>query len=109
MPNPEYIFFKIEFIPEEFLEQYKHVIIVDSDGRVYAIVEKGMYGLPQAGKVASDELLPRLKKAGYVPTGRIPGLFKHTTRMVYFALVVDDFLVMYTDLQDFAHLSMTLK
>jgi hypothetical protein len=68
-----------------------------------------MYGLPQAGKVASDVLLPHLHKAGYAPTGRIAGLFKHTTNSVYFALVVDDFLVQYTVPDDFAHLATTLS
>jgi hypothetical protein len=58
-----------------------------------AQVLKGMYGLPQAGKVASDALLLRLQAAEYVLTGRIPGLFKHTTNTIYFVLVVDDFLV----------------
>jgi hypothetical protein len=61
-----------------------------------------MYGLPQAGKVASDALLPHLRQAGYTKTGRIPGLFKHKSNMVYFALVVDDFLVQYSNLKDFA-------
>jgi hypothetical protein len=68
-----------------------------------------MYGLPQAGKVASNALLPRLKAAGYVETGRIPGLFKHTSNSIYFALVVDDFLVQYSNITDFTHLACTLK
>ena len=38
-----------------------------------ARVDKGMYGLPQAGKVASDHLIPRLKEAGYEETGRTQG------------------------------------
>jgi hypothetical protein len=68
---------------------------VDETGNLYAKVNKGMYGLPQAGKVvASDFLLPRLAKAGYIEAGRTPGLFKHKTNStIKFALVVDDFLV----------------
>jgi hypothetical protein len=67
---------------------------VDEAGNLYAEVNKGMYGLPQAGKVASDFLLPRLAKAGYIEAGRTPsGLFKHKTNSIKFALVVDDFLV----------------
>jgi Reverse transcriptase (RNA-dependent DNA polymerase) len=109
LPTPEYVFFKADTIPESFLSQYAHKIVTTPDGRIYAKVLKGMYGLPQAGKVASDALLPRLKAAGYTPTGRIPGLFKHATKTVYFALVVDDFLVQYTQREDFEHLANTLR
>jgi hypothetical protein len=28
------------------------------DGYLYAEVSKGMYGLPQAGRIANDELVP---------------------------------------------------
>jgi hypothetical protein len=43
--------------------------------------------------------------------GRIAGLFRHNTDSVsrYFALVVDNFLVQYTDPDDFAHLAKTLS
>jgi Reverse transcriptase (RNA-dependent DNA polymerase) len=109
LPNPEYIFFSKDIVPEHFQQQYKHIFDTHTGDRIYARVDKGMYGLPQAGKVASDTLLPRLQKAGYGPTGRIAGLYKHKTRQVYFALVVDDFLVMHCNIQDFAHLSTTLK
>jgi hypothetical protein len=77
------VFFLASLIPQEFLDQYRDKIVIDDKGHVYARVEKGMYGLPQAGKVASDALLPRLKQAGYVETGRIPGLFKHKTNSIY--------------------------
>jgi hypothetical protein len=57
-----------------------------------AHVEKGMYGLPQVGKVASDCLLPRLAATVYNANGITPGLYKHTANSIIFALVVDDFL-----------------
>ena len=60
-------------------------------------------------KVASDYLIPRLKEAGYVETGATPGLFKHVSNSIVFALVVDDFFVQYTDMEDFNHLADTLK
>jgi Reverse transcriptase (RNA-dependent DNA polymerase) len=108
LPEFEYVFFRRDTIPDEFFEQYKHIIFVTADGYIYARVEKGMYGLRQAGKVASDALIPRLAAAGYVETGRIPGLFKHKTNSILFALVVDDFLVQYSDIRDFTHLVDTL-
>ena len=68
-----------------------------------------MYGLPQAGKVANDQLLPRLAVAGYHETGVTPGLFKHESNSIIFCLVVDDFFIQYTDLEDLHHLTNTLK
>jgi Reverse transcriptase (RNA-dependent DNA polymerase) len=109
LPTPEYVFFKKDTIPEDFLQQYKEAITITQEGYVYARVTKGMYGLPQAGKVTSDVLLPRLFTAGYKETGRIPRMFKHTTNSVYFVLVVDDFLVQYINPKDFQHLASTLQ
>jgi hypothetical protein len=68
LPNYEYVFFLASLIPPEFWEQYKDKIEVDSKGYVYARVEKGMYGLPQVGKVASNALLPRLKALAHSST-----------------------------------------
>jgi Reverse transcriptase (RNA-dependent DNA polymerase) len=82
---------------------------LEPDGYNYARVDKGMYGLPQAGKVASDYLIPRLKAAGYEETGRVPGLFKHTSNSIIFALVVDDFLIQYSKLEDLEYLFSTLR
>ncbi len=39
----------------------------DHDGYYYVEIGKGMYGLPQASRVAYDALAPRLQKAGYLP------------------------------------------
>ena len=96
------------YIPTDIQEQYnlKEYIV---DGHVYAEISKGMYGLPQAGKVASDFLIPRLAAAGYHETGVIPGLFKHESNSVTFALVVDDFLIKYSDQKDLDHLKNTLN
>ena len=68
-----------------------------------------MYGLPQAGRVASDHLIPRLKAAGYQEAGRTPGLFCHTTNGTMFALVVDDFLVHHTLEEALQHLTSVLR
>jgi hypothetical protein len=109
LPNAEYIRFLADTLPPDIWEQYNIADYVDDKGYVYSRVDKGMYGLPQAGKVASDCLIPRLKAAGYEPTGRTPGLFKHKANSIIFALVVDDFLVQYSDLADLEHLQSTLR
>ena len=86
------------------------------NGYIYIEVSKGMYGLPQAGRVASDELIPRLEAAGYMRTKTTPGLFKHKTNSVVFCLTVDNFGVKYTlkegasdPREDALHLRDTLK
>jgi Reverse transcriptase (RNA-dependent DNA polymerase) len=109
LPHAEFVRFRREDIPQDIWTQYNLDHYVTADDYIYARVDKGMYGLPQAGKVASDFLIPRLKAAGYIETGTTPGLFKHQTNSIIFALVVDDFFVQYTDLEDFEHLAATLK
>ncbi|MGL5937078.1 MAG: reverse transcriptase domain-containing protein, partial [Cetobacterium sp.] len=108
LPNKEYIRIPLLYIPAEIIEQYNLTDMIE-DGHLYAEISKGMYGLPQAGIVAENLLLPRLAAAGYHPTGHTPGLFKHVSNSITFALVVDDFLIKYTDIKDLHHLTDTLK
>ena len=103
LPTPEYIRFRANLIPRGIWEQYD----LDQychNGWLYAQVGKGMYGLPQAGKVANDHLVPRLHAAGYTETGRTPGLFSHKDNGIVFALIVDDFIVHHTTEQALEHL-----
>jgi hypothetical protein len=51
MERFEYVRIKIDDIPEEIIVEYKLKDKV-SDGYVYVEVQKGMYGLPQAGILA---------------------------------------------------------
>ena len=108
LPNKEYIRIPLLYVPQDIIDQYNLTEFIE-DGAVYAEISKGMYGLPQAGIVAENFLLPRLAEAGYHPTGRTPGLFKHVSNSITFALVVDDFLIKYTDIKDLHHLTDTLK
>ena len=50
-----------------------------------------MYGLPQAGILANQQLVGRLELQGYSPCKHTPGLWRHKCRPVTFSLVVDDF------------------
>jgi hypothetical protein len=102
LPQAEYIRYMANTIPTDVWKQYNLENFVDDRGYVYARVDKGMYG-----KVASDGLFPRLKATGYT-AGVTPGLFKHATNSIIFALVVDDFLVQYSTDEDLAHLQHTL-
>mmetsp|Transcript_13255 Transcript_13255/g.19060 ORF Transcript_13255/g.19060 Transcript_13255/m.19060 type:complete len:160 (-) Transcript_13255:125-604(-) len=76
--------------------------------RSYVEIQKGMYGLPQAGKIANDQLIKLLKPHGYTECDITPGLWKHATRSIQFCLVVDDFGIKYTDPDDVTHQIPTL-
>jgi len=77
----------------------------------YIVVEisKGIYGLPEAGKLAQERLYKHLSNHGYVPAANTPGLLSHKTRDTYFTLVVDDFGVYYTNVEDVEYLIETLQ
>ncbi len=108
MPKPEYLGIPVKLIPPEFIEEYNlhHLIYNDM---LYVRIDKGMYGLPQAGKLAHDQLKAHLKTYDYEPCRLTPGLWTHKTRPISFTLVVDDFGVKYTRQQDADHLINALK
>jgi hypothetical protein len=76
---------------------------------VYVKVCKSVYGLPQAGKIANDVLVPYLAQHLYMQSKRIPGLFNHTTRPISFCLIVDDFGVKYVGEEHAVHLRDVLQ
>ncbi len=49
MTCPEYMRKKIKDLPEEFVTMYNLTDKATSDDFVYIKIQKGMYGLPQAG------------------------------------------------------------
>eukprot|EP00957_Ditylum_brightwellii_P138607 10564415-Ditylum_brightwellii.AAC.1 len=73
-------------IPEKFKKEYNLDEIVQDDD-VYVEIHKGMYGLPQAGKIANDQLIKHLAKLGYSPVHHTPGLWKHKDRDIPFCIV----------------------
>jgi hypothetical protein len=79
------------------------------DGKVYIEIQKGMYGLPQAGILANELLQPILAKYGYQPTTHTHCLWKHDTRPISFLLVVDDFGVKYVGREHAQHLMGCIK
>jgi hypothetical protein len=61
------------------------------NGYVYCDINKGMYGLPQAGILANSDLIIHLKHNGY----DTPCLITHQTQPISFCLVPDDIGVKY--------------
>ena len=52
-------------ILDEIISEYNLEGKVHTDGCVYIEIQKGMYGLPQAGMLANKLLKCRLAKHGY--------------------------------------------
>ena len=108
MPYKDFAYMRIpiNIIPPQILTMYKHLIHKD---HIYLEVSKGIYGLPQAGKLANEQLIRHLAPYGYAPCSITPGLWKHETRNISFLLVVDDFGIKYTDKRDAEHLLDALR
>ena len=74
LPDPEYMKFHISTIPQEIIDEYNLLDIVDNHGFVYVKIFKGMYGLKQAGIIAHKSLIHHLEPFGYHPACHTPGL-----------------------------------
>ena len=84
----------LDIIPEEIIQQYNLRNLVHK-GFVYMKTQKGMYGIPQEGKIANDKLKLHLANFEYKPAPITPGLWQHQTRPLQFPLVVDDVGITY--------------
>eukprot|EP00804_Cyclotella_cryptica_P017098 CCRYP_003348-RA/>CCRYP_003348-RA protein AED:0.29 eAED:0.29 QI:0/0/0/1/1/1/2/0/539 len=90
MECPEYMGLKLSDIPSNIIELY-HLRDIAHDGYVFVRIQKGMYGLPQAGIIAQQLLEQLLHAKGYHQSKINPGFWTHNWRPIYFALCVDDF------------------
>ena len=108
LPEAEYVRFRMDLIPAEYASAHNLYAMVAPDGFIYARVNKAWYGLKQAGRIAHDDLVAHLAKAGYKKNDIIEGYFRHEDRDIDFTLVVDDFLIKYTDDRDLEHLQETI-
>ncbi len=68
-----------------------------------------MYGLPQAGIISQELLGDRLKLHGYSQSKTTPGLWKHNSRPIVFALVADNFGVKFVGKENAQHLLDTIQ
>ena len=100
---------KAKYFSHDFREKYNLNQKINSDGYIYCVIQKGMYGLKQAAILAYKQLVKNLKQDGYEPAEGTTGLWHHTSRPTKFALCVDDFGVKYFSKNDAKHLIKTLK
>ena len=73
----------LEIIPEEITQLY-NLIKLAHKGFVYMEIHKGMYGLPQGGKIENDKLKLHLAKFGYEPASVTPILWRNQTSSLQF-------------------------
>ncbi len=55
---------KLKDLPQEFVDMYDLTKIVEDDSNMYIKIQKGMYGLPQAGILAQQQLEQQLNEHG---------------------------------------------
>ena len=101
--------FHISTIPQEIIKEYNLLNIFDNHGFVYVKIVKGMYGLKQAGIIAHKALIHHLSPFRYHPYHHTPDLWQHETRDTIFTLVVNDFAIKYTSLENAKHLLNALQ
>ena len=64
MSRYEYIKIPIYILPEEIIIEY-NLINLAYKGYVHCEIQKGMYGLPQAGILSNKQLVQQLETEGY--------------------------------------------
>jgi hypothetical protein len=64
MKEYEYMRIRVQDIPPDIMKRYNLDSLVHN-GYIYVEIRKGMYGLPQAGRLANDKLKLHLAENGY--------------------------------------------
>lgn len=105
---PEYMWISLDMLPPAIQEQYEVHKYADGS-KVMVQITGGIYGLKQAALLAHQRLEAHLARHGYHPTANTPCLYRHKTRDVTFTLVVDDFGIKYSNVDDANHLLSTLR
>jgi hypothetical protein len=108
MERYKYMHIPLSAIPQSIIEQYTLLKYVHN-GHVLVEISKGMYGLPQTGILAYEQLVRHLQSSGYSPCNHTAGIWRRHTRPITRCLVVDDFAVKYVDEADTNHLLQALE
>lgn len=113
MERKEYMFITREQLPDDIIAKYnltEHLHHRHGFGEgILVRIDKGIYGLPQAGLLAHNRLNKHLATHGYHQTENTPCLYKHESRDTYFTLIVDDFCTATTSEADRDHFLATLR
>ena len=102
LDRPEYMRMQLRFLPDEVLDELNLRQFISRECVLFEIT-KGMYGLPQAGRIAQERLIGHLAKHGYEQSPLVPCIFRHATRTTAFSLTVDDFGIKFRKREDLEH------
>ena len=105
----KYVRINAKYFTEEFRKEYNMDEFIDKDVYVNCEIRKGVYGLKEAGCVASQNLVKNLAPFGYEPMPCTPGLWRHNKRRTTFTLAVDDFGIKHSNQDYLDHLLNALK
>ena len=105
----EHLWLKFKDTPKDATKQYALEEKATEDGWVYVEIQKGMYGLPQAGLLAQELMEQQLAKNGYMPSRLFPGLQKYQRRLIQFCLIINDFGIKWIGQENAEHLKLILK
>ena len=109
MEWPEYMQMKLKYLLQEFVDMYDLTKIAEDDGNVYIRIQKGMYGLPEAGILTQQQLEQQLNRHGYHQSPLTPGLWRHTMPPISFTICIDNFGVKYVGHKHAEHLLQVLN
>ncbi len=109
MERYKYMCLWLDILPQEIIDKYNLTNIVDADEWVYVKIQKGIYGLPQAGILANKLLKKRLAIRGYYKCQHMPGLWHHMWHDITFCLVVNNFGIKTTSMADMKYLVSSLQ
>ena len=99
LKDKQYMFLPAELIPKEIMDAYNLYDLIHN-GKTYIAINKGIYRLKEARALANEQLQQHLAPYGYTPTKYTPGLWKHNSNNIIFALIVNDFTVKYIGKQN---------
>ena len=92
LTRPEFLKIHRKQISDAIMDKYNlHQFQVGD--YVHVRVDKGMYGLKQAGLLSHERLVKHLASHDYIENPLVPCLFHHAKDDITFCLVVDDFLI----------------
>jgi hypothetical protein len=90
MTQDKYIYIFLQMLFPPILVQYNLTSLIQNNC-VYVEIRKGMFGLPQAGKMAKNQSISPLAPFGYDPVPFTACLLQHNIQDITFCLVVDNF------------------
>jgi hypothetical protein len=100
---------KISDLLPDFVKAYNLINLATNNGTIYIKIQKGMYGLPQAGILAQNLLEKCLNQHGYHQSNVTLGLWKHDRQPLLITLCVDNFGIKYIGWEHTNHLAKILQ